>query len=655
MNHKNHRKPVKLLCCIVSLVLLIGAFSACGKQPDPLAKTGISSVVLDEKERVCIEVMLDARALEAHKGEKIRLYELLPGELLGSVSAKEPLDEKKADSSVSFRIPLMDGDRSRLYSSFAVCFEDGSVLETHASFIENPEVLATAKKSFHWQSSPKALIPDDVEHALELGVMHAVVDVSLAALVSAEDALSEPYLNVLDAKVAAAADAGMQVTLRFLPDRAVSDGLAVTVIDGLAERYADKVSAHWIGASEENLSAFDAAYLCRISYLALFSRTAGARVYLEAPKAGVVDTKAFFSDVMIALDNGGDIEWGAVLAPAAEEGFMTPSDISELASFVMKSGALGKASRIAVSLPAFNSANEELQAVRLAYAYRLSLSAGAGLILYPSHFGDESGICGALGEQRLATEVFSTVDTGLSEELDTLCKTHAGNDWEELKTPSQISRRLLSGISNVGTDGLLRTPIFEFSSGDTQGFTGICTMDPPTTRESAAWGKQVLYAWLDPASSREGGVRRVLDDGSIFSGASSLTVHLLSQADHTDTCNAVLTLEGVTKNGTRMTYRSDVSILNGEWQTVTFQIGQFTADLDVSSVCTLSLTVEPDSDTQEPYVLWIKGIDVRTPEKPASQNLPLILILCGAALTFAAFFALYIVISKRRSVRRGRR
>lgn len=639
-----------LLCLFLSLIFCIGMLSACSKRPDPLAKTGIRSVTLDKKERVCVEVTIDARTLEEHGGETLRLYELLPGEGVGSVSSKEPLDEKKADSAVSFRVPLTDGDRTRLYSSFAVFFEDGTALEPHASYIENPEVLATEKNAFTWKNSPKALAPDDVEHALELGVMHAVVDVSLAMLVSAEDqtALSEPYLKALDAEIGAAAEAGMQVTLRILPDQAISNVLGVTVIDTLGERYADKVSAHWIGASGETLSAANAAYLCRISKLALSSRMAGARVYLEAPKNSAVDTKAFFSDVMISLDNGGAFEWGAVLAPSTEEGLMSPDDLSEIGAFVMKNGTAGHASRLAVTLPSFDAEDEELQAVKLAYAYRLSLSAGAGLILYPSHFDDENGLCALLGEQRLAAETFATLDTGLTDEFEALCVSFVGERWNDLKTPAQISRRRLVGISNAGTDGMSRSPIFDFSEGDTLGFTGICTMDPPVIRESAAWGRQVLYTWLDPSASRFGGVRRVLDDGSILSFASSLTVHLLTQAQTTDTCTAVLTMEGTTVDGIRLSYKTDVSLVNGEWQTVTFQIGGFTADLDPNRPCVISVTVAPDSDTQEPYVLWIKGLDVRRPDTGTSPILPTVLILGGAVLSFAAFFAIYIATTKKR-------
>ena len=182
MNCKKQRLTTRLLCCMICLVLLIGALSACSKRSDPLAKTQISSVMLDKKERICVEVTLDMRTVEQRKGEKIALYELLPGEGLGSLSAKEPLDEKKVDYSVSFRVSLTDGDHSRLYSSFIVLFEDGTPIVPNSVFIENPTVLATGDTSFTWQGSPKALELNDVEHGLALGVMHATVTVSMAEL-----------------------------------------------------------------------------------------------------------------------------------------------------------------------------------------------------------------------------------------------------------------------------------------------------------------------------------------------------------------------------------------------------------------------------------------------------------------------------------------
>ena len=52
MNHKTKQQSVKLICCVISLLFFLGALSSCSKKPDPFAKTGITSVVLDDKERI---------------------------------------------------------------------------------------------------------------------------------------------------------------------------------------------------------------------------------------------------------------------------------------------------------------------------------------------------------------------------------------------------------------------------------------------------------------------------------------------------------------------------------------------------------------------------------------------------------------------------
>ena len=650
----------KFVCLNLCIVLLLAAFSACGKRVDPLAKSGIQSVTLDQKGRICVEVIVGTRDLEAHKGERLSLFVLAPNETISAIAEKEPLDTQKLRDSLSFRIPLTDGDRTRLYSSFVVAFEDGTALSVAPRYIENPTALAKNTNSFEWSGSPKALSPDDVEAALDLGVMHAVYDLYTSELLGGTDSIvfggtsytiSESCLSNLDKLVNEAFDAGMQVSLRLNPDLIPAADTAAALLDCLAARYGDRASALIVGASE-GFSASHAVLWSRLASLAWHSRTAGARVYVTAPTASVVDSKAFFSDVMTGIDAGGGMDWGAMLCPDIEEGTMLPDDLPEVSDFVMKNSTRGHAARIAVTLPSFSATEPDLQAVRFAYAYRLSLTAGAGLICYPSHMADTDGLCDSTGTPRRAANILATIDTGLSEEDDALCRSFWGDNWSDLRTPSQISRHRLTGVANVGTDGLDRTPLFDFSKGETLGFTGVRTMDPPTVRESASWGKTVLYAWLDPAEASFGGVRKILTDGSALSGASALSIDLLTQAHETETCTATLTLEGTAMGGTRISYASEIVICNRQWQTVTFQIGVFTADLDTSRPCTVTLTVSPDSENEEPYVLWVKGMDARVPDRNAMGISPLVLILIGAAVSFGAFLVLYLLTARRRSARR---
>lgn len=646
------RLQALLLCTVICLLSLAGLLSSCAKNPDPLARDRVSSVLLDSKGRVCVEVTLSARSLEQRKGEGLRLYELLPGETFSALSSKEPLATERIAAEVTFRVPLLEDGHSRLYSSYAVFFDDGSALSTSQAYLQNPEALADTSLPFAWQFSPKALAVDDVEAALSLGVMHDVVEISEAELLPlGADRVPDSVLARLDAEIGASSNAGMQVTLRIRTQ--TESSLHLSKIDGLADlladRYADRVSAVWLcGDDAEWFAPSVAAYEARMFDLAFSSRNRDARVYVEAPTQSLLDTKAYFSDVMLSIGSGGSFDWGAALAPSTGADVITPDDLSELSTFLLNVATAGHASRLAVSLPRLDASDEELQAVKIAYAYRLSLAAGATLILYPDHFDDESGICGLVGESRLAATAFSTVDTFLDTEVEQLCRSFIGDAWTNLKTPNQHSRRLLWGVSNVGTDGLSREPIFDFSQGNTQGFVGVGLMEEPVTRESSAWGKQVLLGWIDPASHKTGGVRRVLEDASCLSDASSLTVHLLTQAAGEGNCTAALTLEGVTKEGTRLSYRSDVMVENGEWQSVTFQIGVFTADFDPTKRCTLTLTVTPEFDTEEPYVLWIKGIDTRTPDAAMSQRFPAILIGSVVVLTFALIFAGYALTARKR-------
>ena len=238
------RLQALLLCTVICLLSLAGLLSSCAKNPDPLARDRVSSVLLDSKGRVCVEVTLSARSLEQRKGEGLRLYELLPGETFSALSSKEPLATERIAAEVTFRVPLLEDGHSRLYSSYAVFFDDGSALSTSQAYLQNPEALANTSLPFAWQSSPKALAVDDVEAALSLGVMHDVVEISEAELLPlGADRVPDSVLARLDAEIGASSNAGMQVTLRIRTQ--TESSLHLSKIDGLADlladRYADRV------------------------------------------------------------------------------------------------------------------------------------------------------------------------------------------------------------------------------------------------------------------------------------------------------------------------------------------------------------------------------------------------------------------------------
>ena len=276
----------------------------------------------------------------------------------------------------------------------------------------------------------------------------------------------------------------------------------------------------------------------------------------------------------------------------------------------------------------------------LAYAYRAAALANAGLIFYGDHVDEVNGIRTEEGKARRIASLFSEIDTELSPENRLLCEELIGDNWTK-DLASLRSRAVVSGVANVGTGGLEENILFDFTEGDTFGFTGVGSLGTPESHNSAAWDAPVLYTWINPTYENRGGVRKILSDATVLEKASSLSVQLLTQIPEGEHCTAYLRLDGLTEGGARLTYESQVEIQNGTWQTVTYQIGNFTAEADLSQPCILTLTTEPEAECEEEYVLWVKGMNVRKPSGGIGDTVALILILSGVAVGFLAVFFIY--------------
>ena len=102
----------KSLLVLLALTFCVCLLPSCTKKTDPLAKSGFSSLMLDEKNRVNAEIVLDSRTLQAHTGQRAFLYERLPDEEITAITSRDPLGSAKVASSLDFRFDLKDGDRT---------------------------------------------------------------------------------------------------------------------------------------------------------------------------------------------------------------------------------------------------------------------------------------------------------------------------------------------------------------------------------------------------------------------------------------------------------------------------------------------------------------------------------------------------------------
>ncbi len=702
-------KITRAIALVLCLILCTLALPACKTKHDPLAPLGFSKFEIDAKgERVHATLRLDARTLQNHAGEWIFLYELLPGETTETAKGALPIASAKISSAVDFSFDLLDGERSRLYSTFVVGFEDGSVLSHDGYAIQNPEVLADVAAPFLWTGSPKGLLVDDVENAVSLHTSHAALELSLSTLMGGSDPFSlggvtytynESALKALDGRVRTATEGGMQVSLRLLLDKTVDEKTFAALLTLLCSRYNGEnggiLSAILLHANDltpetatDPATVSRIATLCRIADLALRSHVSNGRVYVHSDLS-MTDTRAFFTALQAAISLGGAFDWGmSVLAetpfpefsphhkPMSEDA-ITTENLGELNDLLTTSARRG-AAWLSVDLAPISSESFLIQAAAYTYHYLTASLAKPSMIFYLAHCDGvgsypDNGLFHADGRSRLLSTYYATVDSGLQGSDLSGCREIWqliwGEDVDVAALEAIRSAKRVSGSAGIGIGGIGERTLFDFGENNTHGFGAISSLSGVALRESATQGTPALMLWADSSQSalngvdvrHASGIRKTLPSGAALKDALSISAHFLAQTNSADTCTLRLTLVGVAPNGSKVIYESDTTVQSGSWQTATFQISQFVLDADLSEPVSLSLTVENGQASEEPYPLWFGSILVRTPEVSGFDPTPLILILGGAVLGCVGVLLLYRYATaraeskRRRAARRGRR
>lgn len=663
------KRSIKVLCLIFAAVICLGVLSACQKKGDPLAKSGFESLTVDAKGKLCATVTLDMRTVQEKKGEKAYFYELLPGETTDTILDHDPLDSTKVGASMEFSCPLTDEDgRSRLYSSFYVIFQDGTLMREDGFYLENPQRLASYTEALLWDGSIKALTNADAFDASMMNVAHVSYEVALSELMNGTETVefqgntytySSEVLARLDKQIRSASHAGMQVTLTLRLDSVPSVECFAAVAELLAVRYADdeigRVSAWMLCVNDSSL----ADRLCRMANLALRSHVANGRVYVVAPEGlSLADTQAFFANLQKSFAESGGLQWGAAVIPQCdaapwentEPDALTVDEVAVLSEYLFSASFENRPSWLALYGVAFDAADEDKQAAAYAYTYRVACDANVHLLFYRDHVNEATGLRGEDGTSRRIVSVLSDIDAGLLPADDRLCAEMIGEKW--MQAENRVSRTEVSGTSNVGTAGLEENVLFDFTTGECYGFTGVGNATDPESHHSAALNAPVLYTWIAPTYGSAGGVRTLLENGKSLSGATSLSFRLLTQIPDVSATQVTLLLEGLTEDGTRVSYESTVEITNGSWQTVTFGISAFSSELDVAKPCVLTLTTEPAADTDAEYVLWVSGVNVRYPEKSMGWILTVLIIVVCALITALPLLLLYRKSANRTRARR---
>ena len=276
-----------LLLLTVCVTALLPVLTSCGSDTSA-DRNAITSVTLTETGDLVIEGALTKGFLAGYSEDRIYLFELSSAfSTAADLRELMPVANAKPRETVSFMVPLNDGARTRLFSSFLLASYDAqkgiySPLTTPVAVSGADKLASRPATEQRPETSLKGLISSEVGDALSLGISHTLLDVDMAELILKdwqEGAVSYVYsgttayldgeaLAALDESVEAYTRNGVYVYLRFVlkapkettprelyavknPDEAASAYFAVNMghvtaarimegfFDFMADRYAD--------------------------------------------------------------------------------------------------------------------------------------------------------------------------------------------------------------------------------------------------------------------------------------------------------------------------------------------------------------------------------------------------------------------------------
>lgn len=231
------RRILSLLLGVCLLLVPVLSLAACGEE-ETVRQNSITSVVLNAGEKngptVTVYAALTDDFLKSSKGP-VYLYELTSqAGTSADLEQLDPVGEVKANRSLRFRIPLYDGVRTRLFSSFVLAAKDGDGRMTALcapAAIPNADALAGGDAAGEAvEYSVKGLIADYPADAIRTGIAHTLIEVPMDKLILSgwtPDAVSYVWngvsafvdgqvLGELDEKIRLYTSAGVKVWLQFV-------------------------------------------------------------------------------------------------------------------------------------------------------------------------------------------------------------------------------------------------------------------------------------------------------------------------------------------------------------------------------------------------------------------------------------------------------
>ena len=230
------QKRRALLCLLLSACLLAMTLVMTSCEEESTAdRNAIVSVVPDGEDSLVLEARLTKGFLSGYEEDHIYLFELPSAfSTAADLSRLSPVTRIKPKANLRITVPLTDGVRTRLYSSFLLASYDPDSRTytplTTPMAVSGIEGLAARPELPRPETSIKGLITDEVADAVGMGIAHTLVDVDMARLICkdwGERTVSYVYgghtayldrdgLAELDELVGAYTRSGVEVYLRFL-------------------------------------------------------------------------------------------------------------------------------------------------------------------------------------------------------------------------------------------------------------------------------------------------------------------------------------------------------------------------------------------------------------------------------------------------------
>ena len=671
---------IKAVALILCLVLLAVPMTSCKQeQEDLFTQNGFSSIAVDAEGNLHADASFNSDFRNAHKGETVGIYELLPGEPLSALNERAPLAEAKVDTNLSFVVPPDASGRSRLYSTYFLKFSGGELFSDTGFRVQKALGGERDPLTELNLSLPKGLYATSFSDAAELGCGHAMVKIGMSELLLSPNteiatglgsySVSSSALSRLDREILAATGAGLRVSLMVGYGAELSYARDAAILDFLSARYTaganGRISAIYLDFSSAATPA-DVSRLSGYPYLALTSRVSNGSVFVVSRLPSVSDAAAFFGKVQEEILREGSFPWSASVSLGTVESAPWKNTDKD-AMTVQNLPALATAISVGTRVPAapaslsvcdvkISAKDENLQAAALAYLYRKALLANVSFVYYGSHQSADFGLRRADGQARIAYTVFSEVDGTFSYRSEKLCRILMEDVWEEIAdAPNALIET--GGAVHLGEHPSDAKMMFDFSDGNPRGFSAIGGLTAPECHLSESFGSDALYTWLEP--DREGadtGVHVVIPNTTVLQRATSLSVRVLLQIPGAEKTTLKLRLTGMAPTGAPVQYEEKIEVVTGQWQTATFSVSAFASSLAPHSPCNLTLVSDDAPFTEgadNAYVLWLKDIGICYPEKDLNTVRLFAVIALGVGIGGGCALLLTYLISRRR--RRHRR